>query len=174
MLLDVRKKSILSLALATVYRPPGPYAEFLKEFADFLSDLLVNVDKAIIGWDFHIHVDNTNDSLWVRGCVYRFIKLLWGQVKCQWSHSSSKSLDLIISYGTNPTEIDIIMQSEDFTYHYMVTCTRHTAEICHVAPCYPPGRTILPTTIWRVQMQKPLSAILNFLLKWSFLSSLYI
>jgi len=50
MLLDVRKKSILSLALATVYRPPGPYAEFLKEFADFLSaDLLVNVDKAIIG-----------------------------------------------------------------------------------------------------------------------------
>jgi len=28
--------------------------------------------------------------------------------------------------------------------------------------------------IWRVQMQKPQSAIWNFLLKWSFLSSLYI
>jgi len=28
--------------------------------------------------------------------------------------------------------------------------------------------------IWRVQMQKPLNAIWNFLLKWSFLSSLYI
>jgi len=28
--------------------------------------------------------------------------------------------------------------------------------------------------IWRVQMQKPLSAIWNFLLEWSFLSSLYI
>jgi len=47
-LLDVRKKSILSLALATVYRPPGPYAEFLEEFADFLSALLMNVDKEII------------------------------------------------------------------------------------------------------------------------------
>jgi len=35
--LDVRKKSLLSLALATVYRPPEPYAGFLKEFADFLS-----------------------------------------------------------------------------------------------------------------------------------------
>jgi len=57
-LLDVRKKSLLSLALATVYRPPGPYAEFLKEFADLLSDLLFNVDKAIIFGDFNIHVDN--------------------------------------------------------------------------------------------------------------------
>jgi len=28
--------------------------------------------------------------------------------------------------------------------------------------------------IWRVQMQKPLSAIWNFLLEWSFLWSLYI
>jgi len=27
---------------------------------------------------------------------------------------------------------------------------------------------------WRVQMQKPLSAIWNFLLEWSFLSNLYI
>ncbi len=31
-----------------MYRPPGPYKDFLKEFADFLSDLLVNVDKALI------------------------------------------------------------------------------------------------------------------------------
>ncbi len=43
---DMQKKSVLSLALATVYRPPGP--DLLKEFVDFLSDLLVNVDKALI------------------------------------------------------------------------------------------------------------------------------
>ncbi len=60
---DMQKKSVLSLALATVYRPPGPYTDFLKEFADFLSDLLVNVDKALIVGDFNIHVDNTNDAL---------------------------------------------------------------------------------------------------------------
>ncbi len=29
---DMKKKSVLSLALATVYRPPGPYTDFLKEF----------------------------------------------------------------------------------------------------------------------------------------------
>ncbi len=60
---DMQNKSVLSVALATVYRPPGPYTGFLKEFADFLSDLLVNVDKALIVGDFNIHVDNTNDAL---------------------------------------------------------------------------------------------------------------
>ncbi len=53
---DKQNKSVLSLALATVYRPPGP-TDFLKEFADFLSDLLVNVDKALIVGDFNIHID---------------------------------------------------------------------------------------------------------------------
>ncbi len=59
----MQKKSVLSLALATVYRPPRPYTDSLKEFADFLSDLLVNVDKALIVGDFNIHVYNTNDVL---------------------------------------------------------------------------------------------------------------
>ncbi len=27
---DMQNKSVLSLALATVYRPPGPYTDFLK------------------------------------------------------------------------------------------------------------------------------------------------
>ncbi len=60
---DMQKKTVLSLALATVYRPPGPYTDFLKQLADFLSDLLVNVDKALIVGDFNIHADSTNDVL---------------------------------------------------------------------------------------------------------------
>ncbi len=28
---DKQNKSVLSLALATVYRPPGPYTDFLKD-----------------------------------------------------------------------------------------------------------------------------------------------
>ncbi len=46
-----------------MYRPPGPYTDFLKELADFLSDILVNVDKALIVGDLNIHIENTNDAL---------------------------------------------------------------------------------------------------------------
>ncbi len=60
---DMQNKSVPSLALATLYRPPEPCTDFLEEFADFLSDLLVNADKALIVEDFNIHIDNTNDAL---------------------------------------------------------------------------------------------------------------
>ncbi len=46
-----------------MYRPPGPYIDFLKELAYFLLDILVNVDKALIVGDFNIQVDNTINAL---------------------------------------------------------------------------------------------------------------
>ncbi len=61
---DKQNKSVLSLALATVYRPARPIYRFSKKNLQmFLSDLLVNVDKALIVGDLNIHVDNTNDAL---------------------------------------------------------------------------------------------------------------
>ncbi len=85
---DMQNKSVLSLALATVYRPPGPYTDFLKEFADFLSDLLVNVDKALIVRDFNMHVDNTNDAL---GLAFTDLINSFGVKKRHRAHSSFKS-----------------------------------------------------------------------------------
>ncbi len=59
-----RKSNALSIIIIKIKRNKHlKYTEFLKEFADFLSDLLVNVDKALIVGDFNIHVDNTNDAL---------------------------------------------------------------------------------------------------------------
>ena len=47
-----------------VYRPPaGAYLEFLSEFSDFLSGLLISTDKVIIVGDFNIHMDVDSDSL---------------------------------------------------------------------------------------------------------------
>ncbi len=106
---DKQNKSVLSLALATVYRPPGPYTDFLKEFADFLSDLLVNVDKALIVGDFNIHVDNTNDVL---GLAFT---------------------DLINTFGVvRPGSIDpmtaVVQRVKGFAY-YSLSFSRHNKNI---------------------------------------------
>jgi len=88
--------------------------DFLKEFADFLTDLLVNVDKAIIVGDFNIHVDNTNDAL---GAAFTHVLNSLGvkQNASGPTHRLNQTLDSIISYGTNATDIDIIPQSDDQT-----------------------------------------------------------
>ncbi len=136
---DKQNKSVLSLALATVYRPPGPYTDFLKEFADFLSDLLVTVDKALIVGDFNIHVDNTNDVL---GLAFTDLINSFGvkQNVTGPTHRFNHTLDLIISHGIDLTDIDIIPQSDDVTDHFLVSCMLHITDINYMAPRYRPGR----------------------------------
>ncbi len=142
---DMQNKSALSLALATVYRPPGPYTDFLKEFADFLSDLLVNVDKALIVGDFNIHVDNTNYALGLA-----FTDLINSFVVKQNvtgpTHHFNHTLDLIISHGIDLTDIDIVPQSDDVTDHFLESCMLHITDINYKVPRYRPGRTIVPAT----------------------------
>ncbi len=141
----MQNKSVLSLALATVYRPPGPYTDFLKELADFLSDLLVTVYKALIVGDFSIHVDNTNDALELAftDLINSFgVKLnITGT-----THRFNHTLDLIISHGIDLTDIDILPQSDDVTDHFLVSCMLHITDINYMALCYHQGRTIVPAT----------------------------
>ncbi len=123
---DMQKKSVLSLALATVYRPPGP-------FTDFLSDLLVNVDKALIVGDFNIHVDDTNDVLGLA-----FTDLINSFVVKQNvtgpTHRFNHTLDLIISHGIDINDIDIVPQSDDVTDHFLLSFTLHITDINYMAP----------------------------------------
>ncbi len=141
----MQNKYVLSLALATVYRPPGPYTDFLQEFADFLSDLLVNVDKALIVGDFNIHVDNTNDAL---GLAFTDLINSFGvkQNVTGPTHHFTHTLDLIILHGNDLTDIDIVPQSDDVTDHFLVSCMLHIKDFNYMAPHYRPGRTIVPAT----------------------------
>jgi len=49
---SVNDKSRLRILLATVYRPPGHHKFVIKEFADFLSELVLASDKVQIVGDF--------------------------------------------------------------------------------------------------------------------------
>ncbi len=141
----MQNKSVLSLVLVTVYRPPRPYTDFLKEFADFLSDLLVNVDKALIEGDFNIHVDNTNDAI---GLAFTDLINSFGvkQNVTGLTHRFNNTLDLITSHGIDLTDIDIIPQIDDVTDHFLVSCMLHMNDFNYMAPRYRPGRTIVPAT----------------------------
>ncbi len=49
--------------LATVYRPTGHHSEFIKEFGNFLSELVLAADTALIVGEFNIHIDNEKYAL---------------------------------------------------------------------------------------------------------------
>ncbi len=142
---DMQNKSVISLALASVDRQPGPYTDFLKEFADFLSDLLVNVDKALIVRDFNIHVDNTNDAL---GLAFTDLINSFGvkQNVTGPTHHFNHTLDLIISHVIDLTDIDIVPQIDDVTDHFLVSCMLRITNINYMALRYRPGRTIVQAT----------------------------
>ena len=91
-------KSRLRFVLATVYRPPGHHTDFIKEFADFLSELVLAADKVLIVGDFNIHIDNEKDAL---GLAFKDIVNSIGvrQHVSGPTHRRNHTLDLIISHG---------------------------------------------------------------------------
>ena len=58
------RRDLLAVLLVVLYRPPaGDYLEFLSEFSDFLSGLVISSDKVVIVADFNIHIAVDSGSL---------------------------------------------------------------------------------------------------------------
>ncbi|XP_058637889.1 uncharacterized protein LOC131544010 [Onychostoma macrolepis] len=142
---SINDKSPVMFVLATVYRPPGHHTDFIKEFSDLLSELVLTADKVLIVGDFNIHVDNEKDSL---GSAFIDILNSIG-VKQHVSgptHCRNHTLDLILSHGIDVSGIEIWQQSDDISDHYLVSCIFHIAKAVKPTPCYKYGRTITSTT----------------------------
>ena len=112
-------KNLKAALFVIVYRPPGPYTDFLSEFSEFLSNLVLNWERIIVVGDFNIHVDNSNDSL-----SKAFADLLDGigfiQSVNKPTHVHNHTLDLVLSYGIQIQMVDVIPQNPILTDHYLV------------------------------------------------------
>ena len=114
------RRGVQPMLFVTVYRPPGPYSEFLTEFSVFLSSLVLKTDRAIVVGDFNIHVDNVNDSL---GSA--FISLLDSVGFCQCvhepTHCFNHTLDLVLTYGIEVDHLTVFPHVPLLSDHYLIT-----------------------------------------------------
>ena len=102
------KKYQQPIIFAVVYRAPGAYSEFLTDFPEFLSNLVLKTYKIIIYlFYFNIHFDNTNDSLSIA-----FITVLdsigFSQCVHQPTHCCNHTLDLVLSYGVKIENLTVL------------------------------------------------------------------
>ncbi|XP_074501484.1 uncharacterized protein LOC141773537, partial [Sebastes fasciatus] len=113
-------KALQPILFVIVYRAPGPYSEFLSEFSEFLSSLVLKTDKVIIVGDFNIHVDVDNDSL-----STAFISLLdsigFSQNVHKPTHRFNHTLDLVMSYGVEIEHLIVFPQNSLLSDHYLIT-----------------------------------------------------
>ncbi|XP_054860077.1 uncharacterized protein LOC129347328 [Amphiprion ocellaris] len=103
-----------------VCRPPAPYSEFLSQFSDFLSDLVLSSDKVIIVGDFNIHVDVDSDSL-----TTAFNSILdsigFSQHVHKPTHSFNHTLDLVLTYGIEIKQLTVFPRNPLLFDHFMIT-----------------------------------------------------
>ncbi len=119
---SINDKSPVMFVLATVYRPPGHHTDFIKEFADFLSELVLAADKVLIVGDFNIHVDNEKDAL---GSAFIDILNSIGvrQHVSGPTHSRNHTLDVILSHGIDVNGVEILQQRISYKYGRTITST---------------------------------------------------
>ncbi len=134
--------------LATVYRPPGHHTYFIKEFGDFLSELVLAADKVLIVGYFNIHIDNEKDAL---GSAFIYSIDILNSIEVRQhvsgpTHSRNHTLDLILSHGIDVNGVEILQQSDDISDHYLVLCKLHIVKAVNSTPSYKYGRTITSTT----------------------------
>ena len=125
-------KSSQPVLFAIVYRPPGPYSDFLTEFSEFLSDLVLSSDKIIIVGDFNIHVDVESDSLSIA-----FMSLLdsfgFTQNVNLPTHRFNHTLDLVLAYSLETFNVNITPQNPLLSDHFLITFDIILAEY---SPCH--------------------------------------
>ncbi|XP_048853154.1 uncharacterized protein LOC125721162 [Brienomyrus brachyistius] len=144
------------ITMVIVYRLHRPYSDFLKEFADFLTNLVVSTDKAVIVGDFNIHMEKDNDPLKIA-----FAAILDSVGVCQNvvgpTHVCNHTLDLIISHGILVEHVSIMPQSPLLSDHYLLTFEIQYSLLLTTTPKYRIRRSIKALTTTTFMKQLPQS-----------------
>ncbi|XP_049328030.1 uncharacterized protein LOC125787624 [Astyanax mexicanus] len=134
-----------AFSLINIYRPPGPYLEFLKEFSDFVTDLAVSNDKVIIVGDFNIHFEKLDDPL-----KKAFTSILDSVGIIQNitgpTHYCNHTLDLVLTLGVSIDNPNIRSQTSAISDHYLISFKLHLSHNIRTSPSYSVKRSITPFT----------------------------
>lgn len=103
-----------------VYRPPGPYSEFLTEFSEWLSSLVLNWNKIIIVGDFNIHIDDKSDCLGNAFCSL-LDSVGFSQNVNKPTHCHKHTLDLVLTYGIEISDLNVLPQNPLLSDHFLIT-----------------------------------------------------
>ncbi|XP_049331164.1 uncharacterized protein LOC125799151 [Astyanax mexicanus] len=108
-----------SFLLITLYRPPGPYSNFISEFADFLAAVILLSDKIIIVGDFNIHFEKDQDPLKI---AFKSVldALGFKQNVIGPTHRCSHTLDLVLTLGIEAENIVTLSQHDSISDHYLI------------------------------------------------------
>ena len=108
------------LILVTVYRPPGPYTVFLTEFAEFLSNLVLESNKLCVTGDLNIHVDVESNSL---SSAFNSLIESIGFSQCvnKPTHIFNHTLDLVLVYGIEIERLIVHPHNKVLSDHYLIT-----------------------------------------------------
>lgn len=105
------------MLFAVVYRPPK-YNEFIQDFENFLSGVMVDYEHFLIQGDLNIHV-----CCETRPLVKDFLSLVDSFNLTQWvsspTHEKGHTLDLVLSHGV-PVCVDEICNSACISDHLPV------------------------------------------------------
>uniref|UniRef100_A0A8C5GPT6 Reverse transcriptase domain-containing protein n=1 Tax=Gouania willdenowi TaxID=441366 RepID=A0A8C5GPT6_GOUWI len=116
----IESKTCQPVLFAIIYRPPGPYSEFLSEFSEFISNLVLSSDKILIVGDFNIHVDKDSDSL-----SSAFMSLIdsvgFFQTINEATHRLNHTLDLVLTYGLDINELKVYPENPLLSDHFLIS-----------------------------------------------------
>ena len=108
-----------SLAIATVYRPPGPYTAFLTEFPEFLSDLVVMADNnlSLVTLIFTWKSPQTHSKKAFGAIIdsVGFVQHVSGPTHCH-SHTP----DQVLSHGINVVDLNVFPHNPGLSDHHFI------------------------------------------------------